>query len=49
MRKKTFTALLLIVLTGLPGCSGGTQTCRVTGLSPGYTSSMAMKIATEPW
>ncbi len=36
MRKKIFTTLLLIVLTGIPGCSGGTQTCLVTGLSSGY-------------
>lgn len=35
MRKKIFPALLLFVLAALPGCIGGTQTCRVTGLSPG--------------
>ena len=37
MRRKIFTALLLIVLTGIPGCSGGTQTCLITGLTPDRT------------
>lgn len=35
MRKSILMALLLIVLTGIPGCSGGSQTCTVTGLTPG--------------
>lgn len=36
MRKTILMALLLMVLTSIPGCSGGTQTCTATGLSPGY-------------
>ena len=36
MRKKILAALLLSVLTGIAAC-GGTQTCRVTGLTVGQT------------
>jgi hypothetical protein len=38
MRKKTLAALLFIV-TGLASCSGGTETCTVTGLTSGYLYS----------
>jgi hypothetical protein len=37
MRKTILLALLLMILTGIPGCSGGTQTCLVTGLTPDQT------------
>lgn len=37
MRQKLLAALMLFVLTGLPACSGGTQTCIITGLIVGQT------------
>lgn len=36
MRKKILAALLLSVLMDIAACSG-TQTCRVSGLTPGQT------------
>lgn len=48
MRKIISKALLLFAFTFIVGCTGGTQTCIVTGLSPG-THYQSMKIATETW